>query len=1024
MATTKITSPDLFDLGSLNTALQLPNGTTAERPTSPSTGEWRYNTTTNLVEFYDGGAWRELESEDIPPIPSEHFKNSNFGGTNSAQSITQIGFQPDLIWFKARTGTNAHAVFDSSRGNTKSIYPNSTDAQNTSTAGQDLTSFDSDGYSVGTVANAGSTNQLDIGIQAWCWKVNGGTTTSNGEGSISSTVQVNDKAGISIVEYTGNVTAGATVGHGLSTAPSLIILKNLTRAGYGWLVYHQTVGATGALVLNTTSSTNTGVGYFNDTAPSSTVFTLGNDTFGNYSGDPYIAYCFAEKTGYSKFGSYTGTGNEQYPPIAEIGFEPAFLMIKNITGGGDWMMHDNLRSPANPRGNYLSANSTNAEAYNYELAPLFLTNGFRVGFTTSSNYNTSGQTYVYIAFAKDPSETPTATDFYKGVSYTGNDYSLSVGDVGFTPAITWIKSYDLGRDHSIFDKPRQSEQRQNSAVDQQEYFQSGGGYLQAWGGDGFNVVTGSSNSYNVVENAINYVAWNFKGTTAPTNNSAGNLLGVNCSNQAAGVSCVRYIGKEQVGDTLGHNLGGTPEIAIIKQCDGTREWTVPFLNEASGTYGVLSNTNAKATDTNRWSAVDSTTLTVNSDPYTNGVNSDYLAYFFRSVAGYTKVGTYEGNQTTGVDNQIDFGFAPGFVMIKNIDSGSTDWVVFDNTRTNGYALRLNDSGMELDYTADLLLSSTGLKFLSTYKNTNQSGDTYIYIACAAPTNTETYSSAGNMAFLCVGAGGSGGQNYGGGGGAGGLQTSVTKNPGFTPASSTIALASGTYTITIGAGGASVSTLNVRGNPGADSSIAGPSLTTITSVGGGAGSGGSGNYGANGGSGGGGSYGETASNGGIPGQGHGGGFSTVGGSPYTTSGGGGAGAPGCMPTSVSGGSGVVGMTFGITGSDVTYAGGGGGGYASHLSKVGGYGGAGGGGNGGRTGANDNGTAGTANTGGGGGGTGGQNSGSAISGAGGSGVVILRLLTSEYTGTTTGSPTVTTSGSETILTYTGSGTYVHS
>ena len=213
MATTKITSPDLFDLGSLNTALQLPNGTTAERPTSPSTGEWRYNTTTNLVEFYDGGAWRELESEDIPPIPSEHFKNSNFGGTNSAQSITQIGFQPDLIWFKARTGTNAHAVFDSSRGNTKSIYPNSTDAQNTSTAGQDLTSFDSDGYSVGTVANAGSTNQLDIGIQAWCWKVNGGTTTSNGEGSISSTVQVNDKAGISIVEYTGNVTAGATVGH-------------------------------------------------------------------------------------------------------------------------------------------------------------------------------------------------------------------------------------------------------------------------------------------------------------------------------------------------------------------------------------------------------------------------------------------------------------------------------------------------------------------------------------------------------------------------------------------------------------------------------------------------------------------------------------------------------------------------------------------------------------------------------------------------------------------------------------------
>jgi len=322
MATTKITSPELFELGSLNTALKLPSGTTAERPTSPSTGEWRYNTTTNLIEFYDGGAWRDLQSQDIPPIASEHFNTVTYSGTSATQSITGVGFKPDWVWIKRTDGSENHYVQDSSRGSTYQIYTNLTDAEFNETGA--ITSFDSDGWTMGSYNGINNSGEEYV---AWCWKANGGTTSSNTDGTISSTVQVNTKGGFSIVQYTANGTGGATVGHGLNSAPELIILKNLDRAGYGWLVYHKDISPAAAIVLNTTGAKSTQTGYFNDTATTSTVFTLGSDTFGNYAGDDYIAYCFESKAEYSKFGSYTGNGSTN-GPVINTGFEPAFLMIK------------------------------------------------------------------------------------------------------------------------------------------------------------------------------------------------------------------------------------------------------------------------------------------------------------------------------------------------------------------------------------------------------------------------------------------------------------------------------------------------------------------------------------------------------------------------------------------------------------------------------------------------------------------------------------------------------------------------
>ena len=160
MATTKITNPELFDLGSLDTALKLPSGTTAERPTSPSTGEWRYNTTTNLIEYYDGGSWRELQSEDIPPVPSENFNTVLYTGNGSTQSITGVGFQPDFVWIKKRDSSSSHLLTTTRIGTGEQFRTNSTLGRRISTTV--ITSFDSDGFTLGSDSESNSNNNTFV----------------------------------------------------------------------------------------------------------------------------------------------------------------------------------------------------------------------------------------------------------------------------------------------------------------------------------------------------------------------------------------------------------------------------------------------------------------------------------------------------------------------------------------------------------------------------------------------------------------------------------------------------------------------------------------------------------------------------------------------------------------------------------------------------------------------------------------------------------------------------------------------
>lgn len=327
--------------------------------------------------------------------PTKHFNTMTYSGNASTRSITGVGFQPDFIWGKQRNGTNAHALVNSVTGNTKYLSSQRNNVEDTQT--DVVTSFDSDGFSLG--ASVGfDMNQSGSNLVAWNWKA-GGTASSNEDGSITSSVSANTTAGFSIVSYTGNSTAGATVGHGLSQAPELVIAKERTNAD-SWLVFSEPLGNTKALFLNETSAPGTHTTYWNDTSPSSTVVTLGSDNKANGSGT-IIMYCFHGIDGYSKVGSYTGNGSADGTFIY-TGFRPAFVMVKSSNAIASWWMGDTARETYNGgAGTYgwLQANASDAEA-DYTAID-HLSNGFKLR-DVHGGLNGSGNTYLYLAFAESP----------------------------------------------------------------------------------------------------------------------------------------------------------------------------------------------------------------------------------------------------------------------------------------------------------------------------------------------------------------------------------------------------------------------------------------------------------------------------------------------------------------------------------------------------------------------------------------------------------------------------------------------
>ena len=337
---------------------------------------------------------------------SAYFQTKLYTGTGSSNSVTNDGnsdLQPDFIWIKERDGTGQHGAFDSSRGVQKELKIDEDGAE--STASQSVTAFNSDGFTVGT---AGDYNGSDNSQVAWQWKANGGTTTTNdasstGVGSIDSVYQANTTAGFSIVSYTGTGSAG-TIAHGLGAVPSWMVVKNRSKSGgEGWMVYHQ--GNTSApetehLQIHNTNATSDNDIAWNDTAPTSTVFSVKDDDSTNDSGETHIAYLWTDIQGYSKFGNYIGNGNDDGPFIY-TGFKPAWLMIKRTTANA-WGIYDSARGVFNEITMNLDADRTDAEntATNYDDLD-FLSNGFKLR-EENDDINASGGTYIYMAFAEHP----------------------------------------------------------------------------------------------------------------------------------------------------------------------------------------------------------------------------------------------------------------------------------------------------------------------------------------------------------------------------------------------------------------------------------------------------------------------------------------------------------------------------------------------------------------------------------------------------------------------------------------------
>ena len=339
-------------------------------------------------------------------LPSEYFNTVLYTGDGGTQSITGVGFQPDWVWLKQRANdvsNRNHMLFDSVRGTEKALSSNTTDAEDTSAAY--LTSYDSDGFTLGSssVLNRNTTTYA-----SWNWLASN-TTASNTSGSITSTVSANTTSGFSIVSYTSNGSASQTVGHGLGVAPNVIISKNRTDGGatYGnWVVYHSSLATANdtKILLNSTAASSS-TNEWGDTDPTSTVYSVhtSGDGATNHSSDNIVSYCFAEKKGFSKFGSYTGNGSTD-GTFVYLGFKPAFVMTKRTNTTGNWQMHDAVRDIDNEVEKRLYPNVNNAELTS-DFAD-FTANGFKLR-NTGSDTNASGSTYIYMAFAENPFVTST-----------------------------------------------------------------------------------------------------------------------------------------------------------------------------------------------------------------------------------------------------------------------------------------------------------------------------------------------------------------------------------------------------------------------------------------------------------------------------------------------------------------------------------------------------------------------------------------------------------------------------------------
>jgi len=332
--------------------------------------------------------------------PSAYFQTILFASKGAQTFDGNSDLQPDMIWNKNRDSAGySHHIVNSVMGVRKLLRVDTGITEFTSA--DSITSFNSDGFTVGNDANGYMQSGSDK-IVTWAWKA--GTSFSNSAGAngadLASAGSYNRTAGFSIVTFTGNATDDQQIYHGLNSIPKVMILKNRTNGNNeSWKVYHQSIGNTHALTLDSTAAASSNTEFWSDETPTSTVFTVGRQDATNGSGNTHVVFCFSEVQGYSKFGSYTGNGNADGTFIY-TGFKPAFIIVKNTSSSTNWEMFDNKRVGYNQSNWHLKPNSSDAEDVGTVRLDI-LSNGFKIR-TTGSNLNTSGNNYIYMAFAENP----------------------------------------------------------------------------------------------------------------------------------------------------------------------------------------------------------------------------------------------------------------------------------------------------------------------------------------------------------------------------------------------------------------------------------------------------------------------------------------------------------------------------------------------------------------------------------------------------------------------------------------------
>ena len=640
MAITKIGTPELFDFSATNTALQLPTGTTLERPTSPSAGQWRFNTDEKYVEYYDGGAWREIDTEAPIPTANENFNVNTYFGDGGTQKID--------------AKFNGAASF------------------NGASSGSQIFISDADVFSP-------ANNDLSFSVWVKTSSTSGGYFASKQD---DSTVTY---------EWQFYMNTNGTVAIGVFTSTGTTIA-----------------------VATSTATVNDGnwhnVAFVIDTNSSITVYV--------------------DKAGVTN-SSWSGTMSNTSTDV-----------LLGAGGGVPGFRLQGMLDQARFFNTALSSSQIDS-LYDSETTTTAATLDFPVGAGCFAAYQLDGD----------------ASDV--GGTYGGVTTDIGYTGLKFEPDFVWIKRRDGAANHVLFDSVRGVGERLHSDTNDSQASTLPNG-LTSFDSNGFTVVDNSGGGTGVNGSAQEYVAWNWKAAGAAVQNNDGSIVGANClvsANQAAGFSIVKYTGNNTVGATIGHGLGAKPELFFIKNLtasSGSRDW-IAWCNEGNTTLGYLNHSDAFASSRYSW-ALNSTqptitTITFGNDPSTNGSFS-YVAYCFRSITGYQKVGSYTG--TSGYNNFIsteitsgDGGFEPAFLMIKRTDAAG-GWIMLDNKRSTSNPrtkyLTANTNDAEGDAASiDVYFLTNGFSVGGT--NTDINVGTYIYLAIAAdkdstvPTQANSFSPA-------------------------------------------------------------------------------------------------------------------------------------------------------------------------------------------------------------------------------------------------------------------------------------------